>query len=681
MKKSLFLLTVTLTAVMAFGEMTNRTALEFFEQEGILAGWNLGNTMEAVNDNRTLAVESWWIFPRFQPATQALFDAVRDAGFDHVRIPATWIGHIGEGPEFVVSEARLARLEEIIGYARNAGFKAVIINIHHDGNYTEPNRGTWGFVDMFGAVTNDTIRANVATQLTAVWTHIANYFKDHGEYLIFETLNEVHAGDWGANATTVRGQLEQDILHEWNTAALNAIRATGGNNARRFVAIPGVGSTEPSYVIHAHRRGKLLPDDGDNGTDRLIVSAHYYHPWQYTVADITGQGGGQGRHTWGTPTERAHPINAMQSLKTTFIDSSIAVYISEWGAQTNVRRTMDQVIQNTHIDYIYSVARAASQQNIPTMIWDDGGNFKMLERSDGKPLPGLPTDVLNALIAAFNGDTIIIVPPDTGTKERTPIDVFVNRAHRITDADGPTDCTLSVVCIGASTLSVTEIDGVMTMTYTISKNTYPHTPFVAAHYSIDEGSMEPCIFGIGYTYKGAAHRLRAEQSNTGAASGWDFHRSRLFDAVSDWTPVEIPWNSFQQEGRGIPVAQDRMLVDALAWHISGADGSGQLQVKDVYCLAGSVSISHRRTTPRTTATARTVSISVRGNNLNVLSQDNAEMRIRVVNLSGRTVKTVNARGNANISLRAIPAGVYIVEAGKVGVGGGAVTRQRVTVSR
>jgi len=30
------------------------------------------------------------------------------------------------------------------------------------------------------------------------------------------------------------------------------------------------------------------------------------------------------------------------------------------------------------------------------VIWDDGGNFKMLEHSDGVPKPGLWADTLNA---------------------------------------------------------------------------------------------------------------------------------------------------------------------------------------------------------------------------------------------------------------------------------------------
>jgi aryl-phospho-beta-D-glucosidase BglC (GH1 family) len=242
----------------------------------------------------------------------------------------------------------------------------------------------------------------VQDQLSKVWTQIAYYFKNYGDYLIFETLNEVHSGNWGAVANTAAYRNEQDILFDWNQAALSAIRATGGNNAARFVAVPALGSTEPSYVINAHNRQKLLPNDPGHSNNKLIVSVHYYHPWRYTVADVTSQDpNGTLLHTWGTTSERAHPGNAMRSLKTTFLDNGIAAYIGEWGAQTNVRANMSEEIRNTHIEYIATVAGAASTNGIIPMYWDDGGNFRMLSRSNGRPATGFHTQVYTAMINAI----------------------------------------------------------------------------------------------------------------------------------------------------------------------------------------------------------------------------------------------------------------------------------------
>jgi endoglucanase len=265
--------------------MSTKTAMQYFTDNNIRAGWNLGNSTDAVTFNGAVAVKAEETAAGNPLATQALFNGVKQSGFDIVRITCTWVGHIGAAPDYKINEARLRRIAEIIGYAKTAGIKAVIINIHHDGNNTRGNNTTWGFVDMPAAVNNPAKKTEIQNEISKVWTQIAEYFKNYGDYLIFETLNEVHNGNWGNGASTN----EQDILFDWNQAALSAIRATGGKNATRYVAVPGLGSTEPDIVVAANNRNKLLPNDGSNGTNKLIVSVHYYAPAQYTVAGVTDQ--------------------------------------------------------------------------------------------------------------------------------------------------------------------------------------------------------------------------------------------------------------------------------------------------------------------------------------------------------------------------------------------------------
>ncbi|MCL2270847.1 MAG: glycoside hydrolase family 5 protein [Treponema sp.] len=378
--------------------MSGKTAMQFFTDNDIKAGWNLGNTLDAVEfsgNKPTKAVETAWGNPQ---ATQQLFNGVVQSGFDIVRIPCTWIGHIGSAPNYKISEARLQRVAKIIDFARAAGVKAVIINIHHDGNYTQSERGTWGFVDFSAAVNNAAKKNEIQNQIDKVWTQIAEYFKNYGDYLIFETLNEVHSGNWGSGSNGDPAyQNQQNILFDWNQAALSAIRATGGNNAARFVAVPGLGGTEPGVVAAAHSRGKLLPNDGANGTNKLIVSVHFYDPSQYTVAEANNASWPL-IHTWGTSAEKERLAHEVELLKTNFLDNGIAVYIGEWGAPTDVRSGMSATVKNTHISYINAVAAAARANGVVPIYWDDGGNFKMLERSNGRPKTGLWADVLSAIM-------------------------------------------------------------------------------------------------------------------------------------------------------------------------------------------------------------------------------------------------------------------------------------------
>lgn len=60
-------------------------------------GWNLGNQLDAHNNG--VAQEDCW---GNKIATQALFDKVAEAGFKSVRIPVTWLGHVGAAPDYKI---------------------------------------------------------------------------------------------------------------------------------------------------------------------------------------------------------------------------------------------------------------------------------------------------------------------------------------------------------------------------------------------------------------------------------------------------------------------------------------------------------------------------------------------------------------------------------------------------
>ncbi|MDR2554554.1 MAG: glycoside hydrolase family 5 protein [Fibromonadaceae bacterium] len=420
--------------------MSEKTALQFWADNGIKIGWNLGNTFDAVNkvnanDKSTwVATEGQWSWGGPGAATQALFNGVKQSGFDIVRIPVTWIGHIGASPNYTITEARLQRVSEVVDYAKTAGIKAVIINVHHDGNYTEPDKGTWGFVDLKGAENNTSKKNEIQTELGKVWTQIANYFKNYGDYLIFETLNEVHQGNWGSVENTQAYRNQQDILFDWNKAALDAIRATGGNNATRFVAVPGLGSTEPETVINAHSRQKLLPSDGTNGTGKLIVSVHYYYPWQYTVADVNGAD----YTTEWKQSERGRPASDMGSLKSTFINNGIAVYAGEWGAPNGKRYNSSEEIKATHRLYIKTVATKAVENGVVPIYWDDGGNFKLLERSNGQAQSNsFYAEVLSDIMSA-KGASSPSVTPSSSSSNPSSSSSYTESSSSSEDDDGET---------------------------------------------------------------------------------------------------------------------------------------------------------------------------------------------------------------------------------------------------
>lgn len=105
--------------------LPNNDAFNFVKTMRI--GWNLGNALDSHNND--VSSETAWGNPKI---TQKIFRGVKMAGFEVVRIPVTWLGHIGNAPDYKIEDDFLNRVFQIVGYAKQENLK-VIINIHHDG--------------------------------------------------------------------------------------------------------------------------------------------------------------------------------------------------------------------------------------------------------------------------------------------------------------------------------------------------------------------------------------------------------------------------------------------------------------------------------------------------------------------------------------------------------------------
>jgi endoglucanase len=116
-------------------------------------GWNLGNQMDAFRNG--VAEETCW---GNGVATQQTFDSLKALGFTSVRIPVTWLGHVGPAPEYKIDTTWLDRVAELVGYAEKAGLKA-IVNIHHDGADSKH------WLDVKKAAKSDEVNRRVKEQL------------------------------------------------------------------------------------------------------------------------------------------------------------------------------------------------------------------------------------------------------------------------------------------------------------------------------------------------------------------------------------------------------------------------------------------------------------------------------------------------------------------------------------
>lgn len=324
-------------------------------------GWNLGNQLDAHNNG--IAEETAW---GNQPTTQALFDQLAFTGFTSVRIPVTWLGHIGEAPSYTIDAEYLNRVAEVVGYAESAGLNA-IINIHHDG----ADSNYW--LNIKDAAKDETLNTSIKEQITAIWTQIANKFKDKGNFLVFESMNEIHDGGWGWGENLTDGGKQYTILNEWNQVFVDAVRATGGNNTNRYLGVPGYVTNIDLTVEHF-----VLPKDIVN--NRLMVAVHFYSPNEFTLNDEYSEWGHTGdsskKPNWGDEEYLKSQLNRM---KTKFIDNGIPAYIGEIGC---VHRSNERS-EAFRLYYLEYLCKAAKEYGMAPFYWDNGS------ASAGKECSGL----------------------------------------------------------------------------------------------------------------------------------------------------------------------------------------------------------------------------------------------------------------------------------------------------
>jgi endoglucanase len=218
-------------------------------------GINIGNTLESLNDySPPYTTSQEWVFGN--PAVnQQLMNAIAAAGFKSVRIPVEWKQYMDASGN--VAPFWIARVKEVVDMARTAGLY-VIINQHRS--------------DWYNPTFASQAAGNAAYK--KLWTQIATEFKDYDNHLLFAGTNEIHV-DYGVpsaeNCTVQAG---------FNQTFVDAVRATGGNNASRMLVFQGY-NTDITNTIDAC--GAPIPTDTITG--RLMMEFHFYDGFNFTLND------------------------------------------------------------------------------------------------------------------------------------------------------------------------------------------------------------------------------------------------------------------------------------------------------------------------------------------------------------------------------------------------------------
>ncbi|MGN0642665.1 MAG: glycoside hydrolase family 5 protein [Huintestinicola sp.] len=337
-------------SVPEMSEMRDISSMELISEMKI--GWNLGNTLDSVIGDPTGSEtpENWETAWGNPVTTKTMIDRVKAEGFNVLRVPVTWEGKFGEGPDYTIDPEWLARVKEVVDYGiENDMF--VILNTHHENGWGMP-------------FSDNVDRAEEI--LRALWSQIADYFKDYNEYLIFEGLNEPRLRE--TNLEWNGGDAEsRAAVCRLDAAFVETVRASGGNNALRHLMVPTYAASSADNVL----KDFVVPDD-----DKVIVSIHAYLPYSFALAD-------NGTKEWSADNSAdTKDIDYLfANLKDTFIDKGQAVIIGEFGSRNRILNT------EARADCARYYITKAKEVGIPCIWWDNnafmgsGENFGLFDRT------------------------------------------------------------------------------------------------------------------------------------------------------------------------------------------------------------------------------------------------------------------------------------------------------------
>jgi endoglucanase len=370
------------------------------------AGWNLGNSLEA-NINGIPSETAWG-----NPAvTQAFVDRVKAAGFKTIRIPVSYLGHIGSGPNYTVNSSWLNRIQEVVNYAYNRGLY-VLINMHGDGYKTVS--GSWLICDSSS-------QTAIRDKYQKVWQQVATRFQSYDEHLIFESMNENFDGQYGSPTQPCYSN-----INAYNQIFVDTVRRTGGNNSSRWLLIPGW-NTNIDYTTGNY--GFVLPTDQyrspsiPSNEQRMMISVHYYDPWDFTGEEsgtITQWGPAatnpSKKSTWG---QQDYMDAQLKKMYDTFVVRGYPVFVGEYGSID--KTPFDSSNNRYRADFARTLVASARKYGAATAYWDNGVNgqygFGLFNRSSAT---ATQQGIIDAIMSAVGGGTPTTPPATTPPATTTP---------------------------------------------------------------------------------------------------------------------------------------------------------------------------------------------------------------------------------------------------------------------
>lgn len=336
------------------------TADEFLDR--ITVGYNIGNSLDSCPETAPgdgIHDSSYYETYQGNPViSKEYITALRRSGFNTIRLPVSWsCNTYRENNRLVIREEWLALITEIVDDALAQNIY-VILDSHHNTSIT--------WADM-----NDIDQ--VSDNVRDLWTQIAEHFRDYDNRLIFESSNEINTKDdnWQYNEDSI------EAVNILNQLFVDTVRACGEKNAGRILFC----NTYLNETTDTILDGFVLPDD--SACNKLAVSVHSYHS------------------------------SYNQDIKIFF--EKLQNYSKQFGAPIVITEfgTSDSFVPAEYrSNHAGNYIACANEYNIKCFWWDDGGDYRLFDRTTNEPVH---EDIVDSLMnpAEFNTNKVSITTFDS----------------------------------------------------------------------------------------------------------------------------------------------------------------------------------------------------------------------------------------------------------------------------
>lgn len=323
------------------GDMRDISTMKLVKDMGI--GCNLGNTFDCCGDWYSTGgtpqdVQRAWGSPII---TQEIIQCYADAGFGVMRLPVSWTSLMDKDGN--IQKSFLDNVQQVVDWILDSGMYC-ILNSHHDG---------WS-----EAFTEDYDKAMAKYEY--VWNQIAKRFKNYGDKLMFESMNEVGFDDvWNSYAGDNGKDKAFEMFNSINQKFVDTVRASGGNNDKRHLLIA-------SYWTSIERACDPLFKMPDDPANRMAISVHYYGPSTLCLLSADADWG-KAKTDWGSEADYEELNMWFDMMEDNYTKKGIPVIVGEFGCFGD-NKTLE--VKQT---WMLDVAEAAHLRDMCPVLWDTPG--------------------------------------------------------------------------------------------------------------------------------------------------------------------------------------------------------------------------------------------------------------------------------------------------------------------